>query len=187
MVDRIARDKLLAAIDRFLKGETGSFTFDDEVFAIESQDQTVRDIALDCWFCYDDCIDHPVKLTRDGWNHMQRLRLMLASNAQFQKIRRWQWSPAHSYAAGALLVLAMVFWSQGWGFLFLMANFAAGLGFWYFASRDHAKRPATEAAIYQITPFQSLSILRDVRESVPDFKKLRYPAQMNLTPRDRAG
>jgi hypothetical protein len=83
-VDRQQRDLLLSAIDRFLNEELTAFSFDDEIFDLKDRadDETVRQIIDELWCFYDDCDDHKVVLDQISWNYIQRLRLLLTSDAE---------------------------------------------------------------------------------------------------------
>ncbi len=46
IVDRQNRDALVAAINRYLDGETTAFKFDDEIFSIKSDDPTISHVVI---------------------------------------------------------------------------------------------------------------------------------------------
>ena len=72
-VDRKNRDLLIAAINRYLDGETTAFKFDDEIFGIKSDDPTISYAVRQLWYFYDDLKDHKVRLSKEGWDYIQRL------------------------------------------------------------------------------------------------------------------
>ncbi len=181
MVDRDARNQLLAAIDSYLLGQINSFRFEEQVEAVETNDKTVNDIAFETWFFYDDFIDHPVKLTREQWGYFQRLRLILVSHAEIKKHRYWVWSSRHTFALTSLIVFGVLAWVFGFGRELFVANIVIGAITCIIMSRCDSKGSRQFVDAY-LTPFQSLGTMRDVRESVADFNKLRYPADMNLEP-----
>ncbi len=100
MVDRNTRDTVLAAMDDYLSGRIRSFEFDERLHKVESRDTTVNQLIFTLWSCYDDIIDHPVRLTREGWDYLQRVRLVLHSNAEFTDNRRLHWRAVHTFSAG---------------------------------------------------------------------------------------
>ena len=51
-VDRKNRDLLIAAINRYIDGETTAFKFDDEIFGIKSDDPTISYAVFQLWHFY---------------------------------------------------------------------------------------------------------------------------------------
>ena len=79
-VDRLNRDALVAAINRYLDGETTAFKFDDEIFGIDSDDPTISYLVRQLWLFYDDLKDHKAQLSKEAWDYFQRLVLVLQSD-----------------------------------------------------------------------------------------------------------
>ena len=102
IVDRQKRDVLIGAINRYLDGKTTAFEFDDEIFGIESDDPAIH-IVRQLWYFYDDCKDHTVQLAEGHWDLIQRLVLILRSDAQIEISTRRRWD-LRSLLAGALLL-----------------------------------------------------------------------------------
>ena len=121
IVDRPNRDALVAAINRYLDGETTAFKFDDEIFSIKSDDPTISHVVCQLWFFYDDCKDHKVQLSKEAWDYFQRLILVLQSDAhiEFSKRRRWDFTQLIALAALMLFVYEAV--GSAWGTVLAVA------------------------------------------------------------------
>jgi hypothetical protein len=103
-VDRKNRDALLAAINRYLDGETTAFTFDDEIFGIASDDRTISHVVSQLWLFYDDCKDHKARLSKEAWDYFQRLILVLQSDAHVEVSKRRRWDYTQMIALVTLLL-----------------------------------------------------------------------------------
>jgi len=118
-VDRAARDRLAAETRRFLNDETKSFEFDEAVLDRSSEDETVWQVALELWCFYDDLDDHHVRLTKEEWNYVQRLLLILESDDHLVvKLGPRIWKLSHLMAAGTfisfLVTAAYAMMQNGW-------------------------------------------------------------------------
>jgi len=84
MIDRHARDAMSAAIQSYMDQRIGSKEFDDTLFQIASgtQDESVWAIKDAAWSFYSDTEDHEIRATKEGWDCLNRLRLVLASDVE---------------------------------------------------------------------------------------------------------
>jgi hypothetical protein len=89
VIDRETRDKLIELINKFINCKISAFEFDELLFsddnsieAIESKDKTIDFIIYQLWLFYDDIKDHDADLSKPSWDYIQRLILILKSDAQ---------------------------------------------------------------------------------------------------------
>lgn len=182
MIDRAARNQSLLAIDRFLEGRTTSFHFDEEMHAIDTEDETVREVRFLAWFHYDDVIDHPIKMCRAQWKFFQRLRLALQSNAELRRLSHWNWTLEHSFALAALVGLGMTAVLFGIGQVLLVTNISLGVVFFtLYWIRSRRKPTFVETWRRELFPFGSFEAMRKARESAREFCQVPYPKDMDLT------
>ena len=179
IVDRKSRNALIAAINRYLDGETTAFKFDDEIFSIDSEDDpTISYVVTQLWLFYDDLKDHKVKLSKEAWDYFQRLVLILQSDAQIEVIKRRQWDYGQFVALIALLLCGYAAYWLGWGIQLLVLLIPCGIV--SIAISSWRKKAAQEMNKNQIalTPFSSISELLPLRRRVQDFRKRKYPPGM---------
>ena len=115
MIDRTAREKVIEAIDRFLNDQTDNFEFDEQIWNIDSEDDTVAYAVQVLWFHYDDCTIHKAVLNKTEWDFIQRIKLLLMSDAEVSETSESRWSWDHALACvafAAFVILALV---VGWG------------------------------------------------------------------------
>lgn len=175
MVDRDARDKLADLIDSYLDERITAFEFADAERGITSKtkDRTVVHVAWALWHFYDDLEDHTVHMPKEVWDYVQRLLLLLRSDAEICKQRRiWSWRQA--VAAAALICFFAVAIPMGFGkHLFLVA---IPFGLISIAISDEFRKPKDEdEETITLAPFASITEVLRVRRTVPGFRKRRYP------------
>jgi hypothetical protein len=107
-VDRAGCDALVAAINRYLEGQTTAFQFDEELFSVDFKDPMIGHVVGQLWLFYDDCKDHKVRLSKEAWDYFQRLILVLQSDGQIELTRRRRWDFAQLVAVLALLLFQML-------------------------------------------------------------------------------
>jgi hypothetical protein len=179
-VDRQQRDLLVAAIDRYLNDEMTAFSFDDAIFEIRDRtdDETIQRVVDELWCFYDDCDDHKVVLDRLSWDYLQRLRLLLKSDAVLEISKRHIWSSAQAVAAFAIVGFL---WAASWlgvGQQLLAAAIPFGvvsiaLSKW----RTHLFRAGCKWNV-SLMPFSSIAQLLRTRRRVPGFRKQHYPSHL---------
>lgn len=177
-IDRANRDRLIVSINRYLNDETTAFDFDDEIFAIREAtiDRTIH-LAVDLlWTCYDDLKDHKVHLTREGWDYVQRLLLVLESDATIELLTRRHWDAAQLWASAALMAVAAVSVALGfqWQLLLLWpVMWCVSLLIF------HARNVRDEPSQPLIKPFVSITQIAQVRRRFRRFRKWRYPLRIS--------
>lgn len=94
MIDRKARDAMSDAIQAWMDGRIGSFKFDDTIcdIASKTEDRSVRAVRAALWSFYSDTEDHKIRATKQQWDLLNRIRLILASDVEtdwYAAGRRW--------------------------------------------------------------------------------------------------
>jgi hypothetical protein len=174
MVDRVARDRVIAAFEDFLDEKITAFELDGRLQEVDSADQTVKEVIHVAWFHYDDCTDHKVCLSKVGWDFFQRLLLILRSGAELScsKTKRWSWD--HVLAWAMLAVLAGAVMTKGWsGDLLPLGVLSAIVSLFVSFYRRRQKVGLTPREIACL-PFDSPSQIRLLHRETPGFQKRRY-------------
>lgn len=72
------------AIRDYMAQTITAFQLDDALFRIAdaTQDGTVKVVAKQMWFHYDDCKDHNIVASKQIWDYFNRLLLLLKSEAE---------------------------------------------------------------------------------------------------------
>ncbi len=81
MVDREGRDEVARLLVEFMKRRINNFEFDDALAQIDTKDKTLQEIINLLWLFYDDIDEHKINLDRYGYNSLNRLLLLLKSDA----------------------------------------------------------------------------------------------------------
>ena len=179
-VDREARDRLVVTINRYLDEQISAFQFDDEIFDIldTTKDPTVGDVVGKLWYFYDDCKDHKVVLSKEAWDYLQRLILLLQSDSHVEFHKKRQWSVRQLIAAAALVLfgLSIIWLGIGRHLLAIAIPFGVVsilLSFW-----RNRSLPQPHPLEIAITPFSSVLELLRVRRRHLEFKKRKYPPHL---------
>jgi hypothetical protein len=179
IVDRPNRDAVVAAVNRYLNGETTAFQFDEEIFGIESDDPAISHVVHQLWCFYDDCKDHEAQLSKEAWDYIQRLILLLQSDAQIEVRKRRRWDFTELIALAALILF--VYESCWFGFGAQLLAVALPFGIvsiavsWWRARKSAGQMDKSRIGL---TPFSSLSELLPLRRRVQNFRKRKYPPGM---------
>ncbi len=178
IVDRQKRDVLIGAINRYLDGKTTAFEFDDEIFGIESDDPAISYIVRQLWYFYDDCKDHTVQLAKEHWDLIQRLVLILRSDAQIEISTRRRWDLAQLLALAALLLF--VYAATWFGFGKQLLALAIPFGVVSIAISRWRRMAANRLSQREtaLTPFSSVSEMLLLHRDLPTFRKRKYPPEM---------
>lgn len=178
MLDRPARNHMLETIDAYLHGRIKAFEFDRLLHEglPKTSDRTVHTAVVDLWLFYDDIKDHTVVLRKESWDYIQRVRLLLASDAECQKTGEpWQWRQLVALC-GFIVIIADAFWSPDIAhWMIYNTPISALVLIWMYAPMFFA-RPSPQPTL--TLPFESLAQLRQIRRLVPGFKKERYPSEL---------
>ena len=177
MIDRPIRQKLADVIRSYLNEEITAHPFAHAIDELPEQtkDMTVCQVVwLLCYF-YDDYKDHKVVATKESWDCLQRILLLLESDGELGITRVRHWSPKQPLAGCALAVFVFVAFRGGWG-QYLAISVLFGfvsilLSFW----KPMLDFPPSRKEI-PLYPFASRSELLSARRRVASFSKAPYPA-----------
>jgi hypothetical protein len=182
MIDRQSRNRLVAAITRYMNEEIMAFAFDDEIHQIiyATKDSTVDYVVTSLWYHYDDCKDHLAGLSKEEWDYFQRLILLLESNSEIERVSRRRWSVRQIVAAVALLCFGLCVMRLGIGWHLLAVAVLFGpisvlLSHW----RNRSDMTQTQEQL-SLLPFSSFAELRAVRKTVAGFSKRQYPSHARI-------
>lgn len=84
MIDRLAREQLVAAMERYLSGQTRSRAFEREISEfcgrMHAGDPVARFVANNLLEFVDEFSDSPAPACKEAWDYMERVRLLLQSD-----------------------------------------------------------------------------------------------------------
>ncbi len=182
ILDRQDRDEVVAAVESYLAEEITAFQLDDRLDKVRfgSKDPTARHIAKQLWYHYDDCKNHKVVLTRAQWDFVQRLLLLLKSDAHMRIVTHRIWSWRQLIAALALAGFIAIAVELGWGrHLFVYAVPFGPVSIALAWVRKDRLNSADQATYERLAPFESLPQVARLRRAVAGFRKRRYPPQLS--------
>jgi len=174
MIDHDARAKVRSAIDDYLNDRITAFQFDERLFGdVATNDATVNYICWQLWCIYDDCKDHLVHAEKKTWDAVQRIKLLLESDAELiQKTHRhWDFSQLVAGVTLTCLIFSCWVYPAAWPLAFFAGGIVA-LGLT--KRRDHIRAQIEPADPLRIWPFDSLGGLRLAVENIPTFRKQRH-------------
>lgn len=179
-VDRAARDGLIRQINAFLDGELTAFQFDERLqqYREEANDPTVRFVAEQLWRFYDDCKDHTVALSKEAWDYIQRLVLVLRSDGWIRVDCRRRFTWRQAFAAVGTVAFLIVALRVGLDFsLFVVAMPLLVVSL---LLRGASARRELERACegLQFAPFRSWFHLAAVYRETGCVRKRRYPRHL---------
>jgi len=177
MIDRQARQKLADIIRSYLNEEITAHPFVHAINELEEQtkDMTVCQVVRLLWYFYDDYKDHKVVATKESWDCLQRILLLLESDGELGITRVRHWSPRQPFAGCALAVFAFIAFRGGWGHYLAMSVLFGIVSMLLSAWRLMPDFPLSRKEI-PLYPFASRSELLSVRRRVASFSKTPYPA-----------
>lgn len=181
MIDRKGRDELAAALRLYMTGKITNFEFDTvrEKIVYASSDKTIQLIGYDLWYCYDDCKEDFVIATKERWDYLNRLLLILESDGCLEEKSRYKkWDYPQAIAGIAFFSFILIVIKTGWGnhlfFYTVPLGVLSMLLAWHVSSKQQKSFSAKEIAL---TPFSSISSLLSIRRQVRNFTKLKYPGE----------
>ena len=186
IVDRPARDRLAADLRRFLAGECDLFNM-SSADPSRSADSAVREVRWQMLGLLDENVCVSADLNRDAWNSVQRILLVLDSDARLIKTRTRHRSWTQAAAAVGLVLTAgsigtaLFLFGPSWG---LFAAFAPGALFAWAVHRlnlnirqrinARGRRRTLPMPYGPIWPFATFAELETTLRSVLDFRKRRF-------------
>ncbi len=181
MIDRPARDQLVAAIEAYMNDEITAFTFDEAINAIpETRDEAVREASVFLWYFYDDCKDHLIVAQKEMWNAMYRMILFLRSDADLETQWHSYWSATQVAAGGVLVLFILLAWIYGMNWPLIIAWIAGGVFAWGMNRwvREPLRSKQEKQKREDLFPFDSIMDIFHARQSVPDFHKKPFPPEL---------
>lgn len=181
MRDRPARDAMIEVIQSYLDDEITASELDDALCEISgaTRDRTVSYVCECFWHQYDDCEDHLVVATKAQWDYIQRLLLLLESEAEVKVGRRYGYSSSGLAALISLVILAVFGFLDGFGVRTLVAT---AISAWAIGAMGRAENWLSEGSKEEpdptLTPYSSVAELLKVRRAVPQFSKARYREEL---------
>jgi len=174
MIDRAARDEVIAAFEAYLDDQITAFEFDGRLQDIECEDRTVNEVIHAAWFHYDDCTDHKVHLSKPEWDYFQRLLLILRSDAELSSSEEKRWSWDHALAWFALVGFIGIAMIAGWGWHLLLWAIPFGIISVLISVYRRRQEPDPRPDEIACVPFDSFAQIRQFRQVIPEFVKRRY-------------
>ena len=181
VVNRSDRDALVEVINEYLEEKINAFTLDERLSKIEARtdDPTVQWVRAQLWYCYDDCKDHQVVGDKAEWDLIQRLLLLLKSDASVVvEVGPAKWAARQAVAALCLIVAGWTVWRTGWGEHLLITNIPLGVISMCLAYWRRRAENRIEAHSAALVPFGSVAQLRSLRRTLSGVVKRRYPGQL---------
>jgi hypothetical protein len=177
--DRRNRDRIAAAIDDYLDERISSDAFVDAVneAAWESSDPTVKEFRNLLWGLCDDILDHKVVLSQEEWDYVQRLLLLLRSDARLETTTRRIWTARQALAALGLTIFGFAVVWLGWNLDLIRVTIPLGIAA-ILLLRWRSRSTVPSRRWIALTPFASVTELLQVRRHVRDFVKHQYPSRL---------
>ncbi len=175
MLDLTARHRIRAAVDDFTAGRITAFALDDRLHDISTTDSTVTTVIKLLWYTYDDCKDHgAAHWTKQTWDLVQRLLLVLDSASELVIEQRRIWRASQAIALGGLSAMAVLVWGfhLDWFIPVLSGGLLSQTISWWRSHHDH--EGSTENPIH-VTPFASSDEIRQALRRLPNWRKQRRP------------
>jgi len=182
MIDRDARDKMVAVIESYMNDEIMAFAFDDALNNIETKDEAVKEARAILWFFYDDLKDHKIVANKEQWNLLCRFILFLRSDAELEIKRKYQCTEIQAIALCLIILISLLAWTVGASWILLLAWVGAGIFTWEVDRRFLA--PLREqwngcsTDNIEVFPFDSVPNIFRAAKSVPNFHKHRFPQEL---------
>ena len=169
----------MQAIRSYMNEEITSDQFDDALAEISraTSDEGVSAVRQELWYVYDDLTDHPIVAYKHDWDYLNRLLLLLSSNAEIAVERSWCSRPVLPQAISAL-ALAI------YGFLVVRSGFAGAtfvilaLPLGLITLGVARLRSWQNRMLAAIEPFPSVRSLFAVRRSASGFIRRPYPKSL---------
>lgn len=175
------RDAVVLLIEQYMNDEIGAFRFDEQLQSIRSNDPVVNRAIRELWYMYDDLKDHKIVASKQEWDFLQRVLLLLKSDVEAWPavpIRR-VFTPRQLVAILCLAAFAYSVIRLGFAAAYGTVGLGIGLISILLSRRyyhDHAAvLPTMSAAIY---PFASFAELRRAYRRWARSRKRAYPAHL---------
>lgn len=176
MVDRSARERMITALRGYMDERLTAFEFHNELFEIETDDETSITLRGILWGFYDDLKDHKVTASKADWDCLNRILLLLESDGELRYVPvKRIFSMQQFVAIGCLVLFGAIAFRMGLSGHIFQLSVPFGLISMLLYHLEERKEKKRKGAEYVIAPFPTVASLMGVRRSVPSFVKRRYP------------
>lgn len=157
----------------------GAFEFNERLRDIHDRttDHTVRIVVEQLWYFYDDCTYHPAVLTKQEWNIIQRLMLVVQSGGELECSDRRISDPSQGVALAALVATgwACLTVPQAWPiFVFVAGLISIALSSW----RQCRLFRCVEPDPWCMWPFFSFAAISQALRRAPEFRKKKWRPEL---------
>ena len=180
MLDRAARNQMASAIRLYLDEQIGSNHFDEliENASAKTKDETVKELRLMLWGLYSDLEDHKIRTSKQEWDYIYRILLLIESNGEFELSKKCKWDNNRIVAAAGVIIFTVLVFYTGWGYHLLLLSIPFGLLSFAIAINRRTEQPKPSQAELRVIPFNSIKDIFKARRQVTVFKKRPYPLKL---------
>jgi hypothetical protein len=181
MFSRYDRDALVEVINRYLEEEITAFRLDEQLsqIAARTKDETVQQVVAFLWYHYDDVADHKVVASKEEWDYLQRLLLLLKSDAELvEQTGEKEWTARQAVAIACMAIFVGAAVKSGFGsHLFFVTVPLGGISMLlaHWRSCIETQRVHEQTSLL---PFASVAQLLTLRRKVTHFVKAHYPVRL---------
>lgn len=173
------RKDLAASIREFLNREISTFQFEDRLESFfDSSDPVVSYFADSLWVCVSDCPDQLISFSKQEWDYLQRVLLVLESDCRLQVRSKTSWSFRQIVAAIALSFLGYFAIQLGWNVQLLFLAVPCG-GLSLALTRWGIQEDCDEPYHHAIYPFATFSDLATAYRET-GFRKTRFSRHLSI-------
>ncbi len=184
MIDHLARKKMAEAIRSYLDERIAAFEFDEALEDIRTatDDVTVQKLAVWLWFFYDDFEDHKIVATKEQWDFLHRVLLLLESNGEpeltFEHSKKRRWSVRQLIAVCALAVFALGALGLDRREYYVILSIPFGILCVLLYLWNLRASPEPRSMESALIPFSSITEIVAARRKAPLFSKKPYPSHL---------
>lgn len=168
MLDKAARQEAIGIIDGLIERRIDLDEFENNVMDIDSDDSVVQTLQSQL---LDDCLIESADLSKDEIAHLNRLLLLLQSDAEIVQLRTpAQWGMQQLLALACIAGILMLAIRLGWG-----PQVATPIWLSYFDISILCIFDSTKDDRHSLYwPFQDFRSLLSVRRRTPTFAKRKF-------------
>ncbi|MEO8593422.1 MAG: hypothetical protein ABI759_08870 [Candidatus Solibacter sp.] len=170
---------MMQTIRSYMDEEITSDQFEEALAEVSraTSDEGVAALREELWYIYDDLTDHPIVAYKHDWDYLNRLLLLLASNAEIAVERRWctRYVLTQTMAGVAFATYSFLAIRSGFSGEVLVT---LALPFGLIAKTVAWLRTCQGRTQVAVEPFPSVRSLFAVRRSVSSFIRKRYPQRL---------
>lgn len=178
MIDREARNTIVRGIDEFMDGICDSDELDGllDLIYFETEDETIRNVRWTILLTYDFLWPDVIDVDLPKWKFLNRIRLLLQSDAELVVVRRRRWTIRQTFALLSLVAYPVLFLLS---FVILGEGFALYsvlvLSVFFILTFISLGKYSPKPLDIKMNPFSNVREILAVRRTVPGFFKKPYP------------